>query len=384
MDILIETFHSPYTGERVGGAETSLRLIGEEFSKRGHKVTFFSKSHIKTWAGFKIKEIKGVKVVTFTKFKIPILNTYKAKKISRFFQDLFIKKELKNIQIVHTYNNIGIVKYYAKLKPEFNFKLVVRMAGLKLFEDFESKPEHINTYEKYFKAIDLYNFISEGLKELVSQKKAQFSLNIDFNPSFIKDIGIDIYKLPEKTISSKKQSKVFRVVMASRFSTFQKRQDLLIESFRFLKGKQIILELIGEGPTKEKLKERVQKLGLQNQIIFKPFFNQIDLWKELIKFDLLVHACDYEGLSKVIIESLAIGQPVLCSNVLPMKNYIINNENGFLTDNSAENWSKAILQLSLNRDLLKEVSNNSRLFIKENYVASSNILDYEIKFKSLL
>jgi glycosyltransferase involved in cell wall biosynthesis len=89
-------------------------------------------------------------------------------------------------------------------------------------------------------------------------------------------------------------------------------------------------------------------------------------------------------LSKVIIESLAIGQPVLCSNVLPMKNYIINNENGFLTDNSAENWSKAILQLSLNRDLLKEVSNNSRLFIKENYVASSNILDYEIKFKSLL
>jgi hypothetical protein len=41
MDILIETFHSPYTGERVGGAETSLRLIGEEFSKRGHKVIFF-------------------------------------------------------------------------------------------------------------------------------------------------------------------------------------------------------------------------------------------------------------------------------------------------------------------------------------------------------
>jgi hypothetical protein len=171
MNILIVTFHSPYTGERVGGAETSLCLIGEEFSKRGHKVTFFSKSYIKTWVGFKIKEIKGVKVVTFTKFKIRILNTYKAKKISRFFQDLFIKKELKNIQIVHTYNNIGIVKYYAKLKPEFNFKLVVRMAGLKLFEDFESKPEHINTYEKYFKEIDLYNFISEGLKELVSQKK---------------------------------------------------------------------------------------------------------------------------------------------------------------------------------------------------------------------
>ena len=171
MNILIITFHSPYTGERVGGAETFLCLIGEEFSKRGHKVTFFSKSYIKTWVGFKIKEIKGVKVFTFTKFKIHILNTYKGKKIIRFFQDLFIKKELKNIQIVHTYNNVGIVKYYAKLKPEFNFKLVVRMAGLKLFEDFESKPEHINTYEKYFKEIDLYNFISEGLKELVSQKK---------------------------------------------------------------------------------------------------------------------------------------------------------------------------------------------------------------------
>jgi glycosyltransferase involved in cell wall biosynthesis len=382
MNILIITFHSPYTGERVGGAETSLRLIGEEFSKRGHEVTFFSKSHIKTWAGFKIKEIKGVKVVTFTKFKIPILNTYKAKKISRFFQDLFIKKELKNIQIVHTYNNIGIVKYYAKLKPKFNFKLIVRMAGLKLFEDFESKPEHILTYEKYFKAIDLYNFISEGLKELVSQKKAQFSLNIDFNPSFIKDIGIDIYKLPSKDLSLKKESSTFKIVMASRLSKYQKRQDLLIEAMVYLKRDDVQLTLLGNGPNRRELERLVEQNNLSKKIIFKPF--EKNIWNALIDYDLLVHSCDYEGLSKIIIESMGVGLPVLASNVTPLNTYIIDNKNGFLVDNDPRDWAEKIKIIIKKQRLLKDISENSKKFIASKYDSSINSLVYEEIFENLL
>ena len=382
MNILIITFHSPYTGERVGGAETSLCLIGEEFSKRGHKVTFFSKSYIKTWVGFKIKEIKGVKVVTFTKFKIRILNTYKAKKISRFFQDLFIKKKLKNIQIVHTYNNIGIVKYYAKLKPEFNFKLVVRMAGLKLFEDFESKPEHINTYEKYFKEIDLYNFISEGLKELVSQKKAQFSLNIDFNPSFIKDIGIDIYKLPSKDLSLKKESSTFKIVMASRLSKYQKRQDLLIEAMVYLKRDDVQLTLLGNGPNRRELERLVEQNNLSKKIIFKPF--EKNIWNALIDYDLLVHSCDYEGLSKIIIESMGVGLPVLASNVTPLNTYIIDNKNGFLVDNDPRDWAEKIKIIIKKQSLLKDISENSKKFIASKYDSSINSLVYEEIFENLL
>jgi glycosyltransferase involved in cell wall biosynthesis len=382
MNILIETFHSPYTGERVGGAETSLRLIGEEFSKRGHKVTFFSKSHIKTWAGFKIKEIKGVKVVIFTKFKIRILNTYKAKKISRFFQDLFIKKELKNIQIVHTYNNIGIVKYYAKLKPKFNFKLIVRMAGLKLFEDFESKPQHIHIYEKYFKAIDLYNFISEGLRELVLQKKGQFSLNINFNPSFIKDIGIDIYKLPSKDLRHKKESSTFKIVMASRLSKYQKRQDLLIEAMVYLKRYDVQLTVLGNGPNKRELERLVEQNNLSKKIIFKPF--EKNIWNALIDYDLLVHSCDYEGLSKIIIESMGVGLPVLASNVTPLNTYIIDNKNGFLVDNDPIDWAEKIKIIIKKQSLLKDISENSKKFIASKYDSSINSLVYEEIFENLL
>jgi glycosyltransferase involved in cell wall biosynthesis len=382
LNILIITFHSPYTGERVGGAETSLRLIGEEFSKRGHKVTFFSKSYIKTWAGFKIKEIKGVKVVTFTKFRIGILNTYKAKKISKFFQDLFIKKELKNIQIVHTYNNIGIVKYYAKLKPEFNFKLIVRMAGLKLFKDFESKPQHIIKHEKYFKEIDLYNFISEGLKELVLQKKTQFSLKIDFNPSFIKDIGIDTVKLISKDLSLKKESSTFKMVMASRLSKYQKRQDLLIEAMVYLKKDDVQLTILGDGPNRRELERLVEQNNLSKKIIFKPF--EKNIWNSLIDFDLLVHSCDYEGLSKIIIESMGVGLPVLASNVTPLNTYIIDNENGFLVDNNPRDWAEKIRNIKEKQSLLKDISENSKKFIACKYDSSINSLVYEEIFENLL
>ena len=111
MNILIETYHSPYLDGRVGGAETSLKLIAEGLAKSGHVVIFLSKSNTKTWIGYKKLLVNNVKVVVFTKFKIGFLNFYKVKKILKFFKNIYIQKHLKKTNVVHTYNNIGIVKY---------------------------------------------------------------------------------------------------------------------------------------------------------------------------------------------------------------------------------------------------------------------------------
>jgi glycosyltransferase involved in cell wall biosynthesis len=256
------------------------------------------------------------------------------------------------------------------------------MAGLKLFEDFESKPQHIIKHEKYFKEIDLYNFISEGLKELVLQKKAQFSLKIDFNPSFIKDIGIDTDKLLSKDLSLKKESSTFKMVMASRLSKYQKRQDLLIEAMIYLKKDDVQLTILGDGPNRRELERLVEQNNLSKKIIFKPF--EKNIWNALIDFDLLVHSCDYEGLSKIIIESMGVGLPVLASNVTPLNTYIIDNENGFLVDNNPRDWAEKIRNIIEKQSLLKDISENSKKFIVSKYDSSMNSMVYEEIFENLL
>lgn len=382
MNILIETYHSPYLDGRVGGAETSLKLIAEGLAKSGHVVIFLSKSNTKTWIGYKKLLVNNVKVVVFTKFKIGFLNFYKVKKILKFFKNIYIQKHLKKTNVVHTYNNIGIVKYYAIQKSKYSYKLVVRMAGLKLFEDFETKPQLIPIYEKYFKAIDLFNFISVGLKELVLQKKEEYNLKVDFEPFFIQDIGVNIRGLPEKNIQIKKQDVPFKIVMASRLSIYQKRQDILIKTMSLLKNEPIQLTIIGNGSRESYLLQLAKELKVEDKISFKPF--QKSIWNYLKEFDVLVHACDYEGLSKIIIESMAVGLPVICSDVLPMKNYIKNKENGFLTKNKPEAWAKTITEAVQNQELLLEISKQAKVFAKQNYDSIQNIEVYNLQFNTLV
>jgi glycosyltransferase involved in cell wall biosynthesis len=380
VKIIIHTFHSPYTSERVGGAETSLKLIAEEFAARGHEVTFFSSSRSKSFFGFKKTRVNQVEVIVFYKFKLKLLNTYAFKKFSKFIKRNYLKFKLKEIDIVHTYNNISIVRFYTELKNDFKFKLVVRMAGLKLFEDFASQPKLISEYEQYFKHIDLYNFISTGLVDLVSNRSKKFNLNVNFEPFFVQDIGVSLAHLPVKNEFKKENNSPFQIVMASRFSIYQKRQDLLIEAMVYLKHSNIELTLIGEGRNLKELKRKCKDLNVEENVNFKPF--KANIWGDLKDYDLLVHACDYEGLSKIIIESMGVGLPVLASNVLPLSNYIQDGINGFLVNNEPIEWANKIKAISQNLDLDK-ISVSSKAFILENYNSQTNIEIYENQFESI-
>jgi len=121
-----------------------------------------------------------------------------------------------------------------------------------------------------------------------------------------------------------------------------------------------------------------------DKITFLPFLPQQEVWKTILEHDLLCHACEYEGLSKIIIESMGLGMAVLASDVIPLNNYITDGVNGFLTTNSPYAWSEKIKYLSKCRDDLHKVGNNATHYIKMNYNADLNIKEYEKQFEALL
>lgn len=94
----------------------------------------------------------------------------------------------------------------------------------------------------------------------------------------------------------------------------QKRIDRLINAFYLLNDNSLKLLILGEGSLKESLKNQVENLGMDKNVIFHNFIkNPYPLIK---KAKLLALTSDHEGLPTVLIESLVIGTPVVSVDCL--------------------------------------------------------------------
>jgi len=386
VNILIHTIASPYSTDRVGGAETSLRLLAEKLTKNGHTVSFFSKSQKKSLTGIRKEKINGVKVYFLSKFYNP-LNVYQIDKLAKLRHDKFIEHHLisNKIDIVHTYYNLSLSAYYLKLRDSglYNFKLVIRIAGMRWLEQIKTDSEKKIEFKQIFEGADLLNFISEGLYTLFTNGLIKAKMDVSFHNYFIKDIGISFEDIQKR--SKQATNRNFVCTMVSRFTDYQKRQDLLVDAMVLLpKNIPIKLRLIGSGPTKKLIEQKIALMNLESKIEVIEFLPQKVLWEKIGETDLLCHACDYEGLGKIIIESMGMGLTVLASNVLPLKSYIKDGQNGFLVDNDPTAWAEKIKYLYDKQDDLENIGSNARVFIKKEFDANENIEVYINEFENLI
>ncbi len=384
MNILIHTIASPYGNQRVGGAETSLKLLAEKLAAQGHHVYFFAKEDIKSFKGYTYKTHKGVHVYTYTRLLLP--DYTKVRKLAKKRHDLLFKSILQkhNIQIVHTYYNLSLCQKIFNFKASHDFKFIIRVAGMRWAEEIEKHPKLKEHYFKIFSQADSLNFISSGLETLFDEKWKLFDTAPQVNHRKTLDIGTDINSLPliERTPN---QEKVFKMAMISRLSKYQKRQDILVKAMALIDAQlPIKLTLVGTGDNEENLLKLIEDLKVSSRVSIEPFLSQEELWNSMSQLNLLCHACDYEGLSKIIIESMGMGLPVLSSDVLPLNKYNIDGQNGFLAPNEAATWATKIEGIYYNQNLLQNISIQSSLFIKQTYSADVNVERYEKYFEEVL
>ncbi|WP_192349183.1 glycosyltransferase family 4 protein [Algoriphagus sp. Y33] len=201
---------------------------------------------------------------------------------------------------------------------------------------------------------------------------------------FIKDIGVEP-SISEGEKWKLNQRPIFKILMATRMAKLAKRHDLLIKALSELDASIAWeLTLVGEGEKKEEIEELILDLNLQKRIQIFPFMKQEKLKKIMLDSDLLCLATDYEGLSKIIIESMSVGLPVLASDVVPLNQYIIDGDNGYLAINTVMGWKEKFIQIIKNKEQSENVSSQAIKFIRNNYNPNKNILMYEKEFLSLL
>lgn len=140
-----------------------------------------------------------------------------------------------------------------------------------------------------------------------------------------------------------------RLVFVGRLVS-HKRVDVLLRAVSQTEG--VRLEIIGEGPERQRLDQLVHELGLDKRVRLIGGLKHEDVMKHLSGADAMVLASGYEGLPHAVIEAFATGVPVIAPPVGGVGEVVTHGENGLLVDPSTElDFTRAITQLRDSADL---------------------------------
>ncbi len=142
-----------------------------------------------------------------------------------------------------------------------------------------------------------------------------------------------------------------------RFSA-QKNHKFLIEIFKNISDvhPDSILMLVGEGELQQNIREKVQRAGLKNKIIFTGV--RSDVSRLLQAMDVFIIPSLFEGLPVVLIEAQAAGLPCLISERVPDEcEKVPGLVHQLNLNNNEKKWAKAALRYTSTkrRNTLKEI-----------------------------
>jgi glycosyltransferase involved in cell wall biosynthesis len=132
--------------------------------------------------------------------------------------------------------------------------------------------------------------------------------------------------------------------------------------------KKMIHDYIGEGSFLKRARKNYSKMkGKRNRIIFRGFVTEFEEKVSIMKsWDLFLYQInEQEGLSVSVLESLACGVPVICSNHFGNKEVIEKGINGYVF--KTKHHARDILErLCNNPDELKKLKKTTREHFRDN------------------
>lgn len=153
----------------------------------------------------------------------------------------------------------------------------------------------------------------------------------------------------------------------------KKGHDLAIETIRELVNRnlKIHLHILGDGPNKNKLEGLIDELNLQNNITMHGLVDHPEDY--LKKCKIYLHTASHEPFGLVLVEAMACGLPVVCTDGKGNRDLIKDGENGFMIWKRNSKLLADKIELLLQNDSLRfEMGNNAKKFAQqfglENYI----------------
>ena len=244
-------------------------------------------------------------------------------------RNFLYKLKTKNIKVIREYH---FNKKYMLQDKKKNFLYVLK------------------GYYRYIKERILINKYDEVIVLTKEDKKQWNNKKVKVIPNFINYIP--------KEVSSCENKKIISVGRLE----YQKGYDILIDIWNIVSKKypDWILEIYGEGPEREKLQNKVNKLGLEKSFLLKGAIKNIQ--DKYLESSIYVMSSRYEGMPMVLLEAMAYGLPIV-SFTCPCgpKDIVKDNEDGFLVEfENIEEMAEKIENLIINEEKRKLFGKNAK------------------------
>jgi glycosyltransferase involved in cell wall biosynthesis len=150
-------------------------------------------------------------------------------------------------------------------------------------------------------------------------------------------------------------------------------------------GKQCKALIIGVGPVESELNAYITSHDLEDVVTMVGWVGQDELPDYYGAADVFVGPSLREAQGIVFIEALAAGLPVVTTNQGGMKDFIQEGKNGFMVEERSSEALFAVLKaLYTDRSLLKRLSKNAPVSIREGYSWESTIDKYYESWRSYI
>lgn len=359
------------TSSSWGGAQLHVLELCADQLARGNEVTFIvgNKGPLLD----KVKQLKGVKVILLPSLVREISPTNDIKAIVELRK--IIKSESPDIVHLHS-SKAGVIGRLSSIGLRKKIKVIFTVHGW-AFTDGVSSRLKKSLYRIIEKSVrhftDLFICVSYYDEKIGKRDKVLDST------SNVKVIHNGSTTPSEQSINYSVHMPL-RLVMIARFSP-QKDQETLINAVTKLPKDSYKLTFVGDGETLQTNKELVSKYGLNHNIKFAGFKD--DISDELINNDVYILSTHYEGLPISIIEAMSYGLPILATNVGGNSEMLENNINGFLFT-SKDELAEKLNYLINNPETVKKMGRESYRIFSDEYSLSHCLTKINNSYLELL
>ncbi|NSB16581.1 glycosyltransferase family 4 protein [Clostridium beijerinckii] len=219
-----------------------------------------------------------------------------------------------------------------------------------------------NSYEAYFQTKDKYCWnIDKMFKSNISKLDKCVVLTEHDKNKIEEKMGIKsicIYNPLSFTSEQKSNCNNRTILSVGRLVQEQKGFDLLLDAYKIVSKKYPNWKLIivGDGPDKEKLEDKISELQLINNVEIRPFTTDVNYY--YLNSSIFVSSSRWEGFGLVITEAMECGLPVVAfANSGPKEIINKNGINGILVPTkNVKELALQIISLIENHDKRKDMS----------------------------
>tara|TARA_B100001250_G_C19807826_1_gene794225 strand:+ start:1624 stop:2811 length:1188 start_codon:yes stop_codon:yes gene_type:complete len=266
------------------------------------------------------------------------------------------------------------------LKEDFNVKILISLRGAHINYSPIADSKLKDEYLRYFPMVDQFHAVSNAIaKESLRYGADMDKINLIYS-------GVNLSKLKKFKKSYALQSPV-QILSVGRYHWKKGYHYALYVLKKLLNNnKNIRYTIISSNKPNDEILFIIDDLDLGNYVRFDSYSSQSEVYNKMEQVDFLLLPSVEEGIANVVLESMAIGLPVISSDCGGMDEVIKDRHNGLLFEsrNLNQMFSKIIDYLDFNETQRTNLATNAKDHIIKYHNSENQCIMMEKLFKKCM